>query len=178
MYCAHFFVSLQAEIKTICVTTMIKKGFLLLFAVVWFAQFAVAANGLWLVKKDGSMIGYLFDQNVSIRYTSTSIYVSSPEATVEYPFDDVRKVYFDEGVTGIDEAVLAKVEQQVRLTSNGVDIKGFAAGTPVTMVNLAGQVVMRRTTDAQGCLFISKGELSQGIYIIKVDKTSIKFNNK
>lgn len=157
---------------------MIKKGFLLLFAVVWFAQFAVAANGLWLVKKDGSKIGYLFEQNVYISYTSTSVILSTQEATVEYPYDDVRKVYFDEGVTDIDEALQVDVQQQVRLTSHGVDIKGYAASTPVTMANLAGQVVMRRTTDAQGCLFISKGELSQGIYIIKVDKTAIKFNNK
>ena len=157
---------------------MIKKVFLLLFAVVGFAQFAFAANGFWLVKKDGSKIGYLFEQSVSMSYTATSVIVSSPEATVEYPFDDVRKVYFDEGVTGIDETVLADVEQQIRLTSNGVDIKGFAAGTPVTMANLAGQVVMRRATDGNGHLFICKGELSQSIYIIKVGKTSIKFNNK
>ena len=157
---------------------MIKKVFLLLLAIVGFTQFAFAINGLWLVKKDGSKIGYLFDQNVSITYTSTSIYVSSSEVTVEYPFNDVRKVYFDEGVTSIDEAVLAEVEQQVRLTSNGVDIKGFAAGTPVTMANFAGQVVTQRATDANGHLFINKGELSQGTYIIKVGKTSIKFNNK
>lgn len=158
---------------------MVRNLFLiLLLATVGMSQIVVAANGFWLERKDGIKIGYLFDEVISVNYSMKGVEVKTTYATVEHAFDDVKKVWFDEGVTtGIDEAVLSTIQQQVYVTINGMEIKGFAPATLVTISNLSGQLLMQRTTDEQGCLNITKSEFPQGIYIIKVGKTAIKFNN-
>ena len=158
---------------------MVKHLFLIiLFAAAGFAQSAFAANGFWLEKKDGSKIGYLFDEVISVNYTMKGVEVKTSYATMEHAFDDVKKVWFDEGVTtGIEENTLSALQQQIRVSANGVEIKGIAPATPVSVSNLSGQILMQRTTDAQGSLYIGKSEMPQGIYIIKVGKTAIKFNN-
>jgi len=155
---------------------MIKKALLLAFVAM--THHAFATNGFWLEKKDGSKIGYFFEQTLNISYTSSKVVIQTLDATVEHAFDDVRKVYFDECTTGITPEVINDLDQQIHLTGNGVEINGFAAGTPVVIADLSGRVVSRRTVNANGYLFVSKAELSTGLYVVKVDKTAIKFNNK
>lgn len=162
------------------------KRFLLLsliaIVLAGFTQQAVAINGLWLEKKDGSKIGYLFENTIGINCTADSLRISTYDGTatqvVMHAFDDIRKVYFDQLTTKIDDNVLSTLQQQVRLTADGISISGFAAATPVVVADLGGRIVMRRSTAADGSLRIGRSALSRGTYIIKVDKTTIKFNNK
>ena len=157
---------------------MKKKLILLLLAIAGMMQYAIAANGLWLEKRDGGRIGFLFEQQIGIIYKTDSIFIYTEDAVASYPFDDVERICFDENVTNIDLAIVNSCEQQVRVTASGVEIKGFAAGTLVVVSNLAGSNFMSRTTDANGLLFIRKSDLPHGVNIIKAGKNSIKFNNK
>ena len=142
------------------------------------SQQARAANGLWLEKKDGTKIAYIFSYDLSISYTPESLVITTADGTVEHAFDDVRKVYFDNVTSSIDEQQLADIRQQGRLTAAGISISGFAAQTPVVVADAAGRVIMRRTTAADGSLVISRAELPQGICIVRADKSTIKLNNK
>ena len=155
-----------------------KKKVILMLVVVSMTQYAVAVNGLWLEKHDGSRIGYVFDQDITISYNSTSVVMSTGSTKVEYPFDDVKRVYFDDNVTKIVEIPFVESQQLIHIVANGLDLKGFDAGTYVTISDLTGRTVIKRVINKEGLLHISWSNLPCGIYVVKADKTSIKFYNK
>ena len=157
---------------------MIKKLFTLLLVALAFVQYATAANGLWLEKRDGSIISYLFEQEVRIAYTRDSVELITDNATVQYPFDEVKRVSFYDSSSDDVKMPGTEVQQQIRLVANGVEFSGFAAGTRVAISHLSGSSVANKTTDANGRLLIRKSDLPKGVIIIKADKTSIKFINK
>ena len=147
-------------------------------AAVGLSQYAVAANGLWLEKRDGSKIGYFFDQNITIKYDLDNIVMTAGDISVAYPFDDVWRVYFDNDVTGIAETQISENQQLVRVVAAGLELRGFDAGTSVFVSDLTGKISFLRTTNAEGLLYISWSDLPRGVYVIKAGKTTIKFNNK
>ena len=157
---------------------MKKKLIVLLLAAVGLAQYAVAANGLWLEKRDGSKIGYLFDQDITIQYNIEHVVLTAGDVAVEYPFDEVQRMYFDDDVTGIAETQISEKQQLIRVVAAGLELKGFDAGTPVMVSDLTGKVSFRRTTNADGVLYISRSDLPRGVCAVKAGKTTIKFNNK
>lgn len=156
---------------------MNKKLITLLLALGALTQSINATNGLWLEKRDGRKIGYVFDQNVTISYTYTSIVLTEAGVTAEYPFEDVKRIYFDEGVvSGIEAPSLSS--QQIRIMDNGVSLRGFDASTPVTVYDFSGRIVSQMTTDANGSLQLMRSTLPPGANIIKVGKSTIKYINK
>ncbi len=157
---------------------MKKKLFFILLSVMTLSQYAVAINGFWLDKRDGSTIGYLFDQDINISYTTTSVLLTANSVTVEYPFDDVIRMYFDDNVTGISNTTLTEKQQLIRIIANGLELKGFNASTLVTVSDLAGRVALQHTTDTNGLLYIRWYDLPRGVYVVRAGKTTIKFNNK
>lgn len=156
----------------------LKKLITMVFLVLGQTQYTTAVNGLWLEKHDGSRIGYVFDQDITISYNSTSLVMSIGTAMVEYPFDDVKRVYFDDNVTKIVEIPFAERQQLIHIVANGLDLRGFDAGTFVTISDLTGRVVIKNVIDEKGLLQISWSNLPCGVYVVKAKKTSIKFYNK
>ena len=155
-----------------------KKTIVMILAVVGLAQHVFAANGLWLEKRDGNKIGYLFDEEVTISYNSTSVVMTSQNASVEYPFSEVHRVYFGDDVTSNASTSIIEKQQQIRIFSNGLELKGFTAGTLVTISNLTGSFYTKRVANADGILYIKWSDMPHGVFIVKADKTTIKFNNK
>lgn len=155
-----------------------KKLFTLLLTMLALVQYATAANGLWLEKRDGSKTHYLFEQDVRIAYTRDSVVMITYDATVQYPFNEVKRLYFDESEPDKVEAPMADQHQLIRIVANGVEFKGFAAGTKVVVGDLSGKNIMNRATNENGQLLIKKEHLPQGVTIIKAGKNAIKFNNK
>jgi len=157
---------------------MKKQQLLLMLILLPMAAWAYPVNGLWLEKHDGSRIGYVFDQDITISYNSTSVVMSTGTTTVEYPFDGVKRVYFEDNVTKIVEIPFTERKQLIHIVANGLDLRGFDAGTSVTITDLTGRVVINRVIDEEGLLQISWSNLPCGVYVVKVNKTSIKFYNK
>lgn len=154
-----------------------KKLIITITAAIGLAQYAFAANGLWLEKRDGNKIGYLFNEEITISYNSKNVVITTPNISVEYPYNDVRRVYFDNNVTSDVTTPFIEKRQQIRIIANGLELKGYAAGTSVTISNLLGSFYLQRATDIDGFLNIRWRELPSGVYIIKADKTTIKFRN-
>lgn len=140
-------------------------------------QNVLADNGLWLEKRDGSKIGYLFDEEVTISYTSKSVVITTRNVSVEYPYNDVLRVCFDKNVTSDVITPFIEKQQQIRIIANGLELKGFASGTLVTISNILGNFYLQRATDTDGFLDLKWNKLPSGVYIVKADKTTIKFNN-
>lgn len=157
---------------------MNKKLIMMLTALVALSQGINAANGLWLEKRDGSRTGYLFDQNVTISYTYSDIVVSGTDVSAKYPFNDVKRIYFDDDVISGIEAVPTLSSQQIHIMDNGVSLSGFDATTPVTVYDFSGRIVSQTATDANGSLQLLRNTLPPGANIIKVGKSTIKYINK
>ena len=157
---------------------MNKKLIMMLTALAALSQGINAANGLWLEKRDGSKIGYLFDQDVTISYTYSDIVVADADNTAKYPFEDVKRIYFDDDVISGIEAAPTLSSQQIHIMDNGVSLSGFDATTPVTVYDFSGRIVSQTATDTNGSLQLLRNTLPPGANIIKVGKSTIKYINK
>lgn len=140
-------------------------------------QTASAIDGLWLMKHDGTLIGYTFDQYPTIGYHPDTIKIITSQATVGYPFDEVRKIYFGDNVNEIKDLTV-KPHQKIRATSNGLFLEGFAAKMPVLVCDVNGRTVLRANTATDGKLAIDMRTMPKGLYIVSVEKNSIKFTNR
>ena len=80
---------------------MKKTLLLLLMILTGITQAARAINGLWLEKQDGSLVGYVFEQGINISYKFNTVVMTTNTASAEYPFDDIKRIYFEDDVTKI-----------------------------------------------------------------------------
>ncbi len=160
-------------IKTIF---MKKKILLLLFAFLAMTQMVSAYNGLWLYKNDGTRLGFLFDEEVTMSYAVKSLVIQSKYATVEYPFEDVHKVEFADDVTsGVKSVKQSVASSTIRMTRYGIELSGFSAHTPVMVYDLSGRVLAQVYTDQAGAARVDMQTMPKGVYIVKAEKSSIKF---
>lgn len=154
------------------------KLFILQFFVLIGLQDTCAINGLWLQKKDGKTIGYLFENDISISYSRTSFIIHTSDASVEHSYEDINKVYFDDNVITIIEKMQKDEQQKISITAHEIEINGFERAIPVMITDLLGRLIISRATDANGSLLISRTDFPRGIYVVRVGQTAIKFNNK
>lgn len=156
---------------------MRKTLFLLMMAVFGIVQTVSAINGLWLEKKDGTLVGYVFDQGLNIGYNLNSVVMTTYYATVEYPFDDIKRIYFEDEVTEVASVSSTERQSQISLATDGVCLTGFAPSTPVWVYDASGRVVVRSAINADGSLLVNVRQLPKGVYIIKAERSVIKIKN-
>ena len=137
---------------------------LLLLVLLTFLQNATAINGLWLEKQDGTLVGYVFDQGLGISYKLNTVVMTTYYATVEYPFDDIKRIYFEDDVTEVASVSTTERLPQIRLTTDGVSLTGFATATPVKVYDVSGRTVMQTATNADGSLLLSISQLLLSIH--------------
>ena len=150
---------------------------LLLLVLLTFLQNATAINGLWLEKKDGTLVGYVFDQGLNIGYNLNSVVMTTYYATVEYPFDDIKRIYFEDEVTEVASVSSTERQSQISLATDGVCLTGFAPSTPVWVYDASGRVVVRSAINADGSLLVNVRQLPKGVYILKAERSVIKIKN-
>lgn len=134
---------------------------------------AWAEAGFYVVTNNESQTGFVFSNEPVWTFEGNILVISGIEAIVEYPMDNVARIYFDDvsSATGISEV---KSNELIRFVGDGVELTGFAANTVVTVCNLQGQQIGAYRIDDSGSLYISLADREQGIYIIKANKSTIK----
>lgn len=151
------------------------KKFLLSLTLMLATVAAWAEDGFYVVTTSGEQAGFIFSEQPVWTCEGDNLVITCMNNTVEYPMADVDCIYFDEigssSPTGITEVKNAEL---VRFVSDGVELTGFAANTPVTIYNLQGQLVGTYSTDGSGSLNISLADREQGIYIIHANKSTLK----
>ena len=153
---------------------MKKTLLLLLMILTGITQAARAINGLWLEKQDGSLVGYVFEQGINISYKFNTVVMTTNTASAEYPFDDIKRIYFEDDVTKIVSATTAAKLSQISLTSDGVSLTGFAPYTTVWVYDTKGHPIMKSSTDVNGSLLVNIKQLPKGIYIVKAERNAVK----
>ncbi len=155
-----------------------RKLTLLLFALFALLQHAAAFDGLWLEKKDGTRLGFKFADEITITYRNDSVIISSLNASAAYPFEEVKKITFAEGVNEIKDTKADVNTSKVLVYGDRVELVGFAAGMPVGVYDLSGRRVLEARVQGGKVTTVSLLSLPQGPYIVKVEKTSVKLIRK
>lgn len=100
------------------------------------------------------------------------------------PVENVGKVRFAQTApnmtTGIDQATVAGGDATPMLSRaicGDLVISNAAAGLPVSVYSIKGQLVKNGTTSGETTT-VSTGDLTSGVYILKVGDTALKFMKK
>ena len=150
------------------------KKFLLSLTLMVASFAAWAETGFYIEDYQGNRVGYYFVDEPVWTFQGDNLVITTVEYAVEYPMDDVARIYFDD-VSDIQSSVTeVKVDELIRIIPDGVELSGFAANTTVTAYNLQGQLVGTYRTDESGSLNISLADREQGFYIIKANKSTLK----
>ena len=149
-----------------------------IFSLVLLALCVVAASAgvknattLCIENLRGEVVQFPLTESPKMTFKGNFIVVQA-SATKVIRFKDVRQVYFTDGATGINDATAGEeIDNQL----NTITLNKFAANIPVRVYTTSGMIVKQATTDSEGSLQISTGDLSRGTYIIKAGKTAFKF---
>lgn len=158
---------------------MMKKKILTTLLFLTTAAGAWAEEGVWVEMKDATKQGFLFADNPIITYTADNLVMTTTKVTAEFPFADISKLYFDGNITvSAVENASGENTQIIRTTNGVVELSGFKGGTEVAVYDIMGKLIQLYETDADGNLSVDLATMSQGIYIIKAQQSTIKILNK
>lgn len=108
-----------------------------------------------------------------ITFDGSNLVVKTDQASAEFPLATVVKYYFAESdPTGNHDAT----EQMdlVYATQEGVQLRYCQPAMPVALYSVSGQLIKEYKTSDEGALEINLSSQSKGIYLIKMNNTTIK----
>ncbi len=156
-----------------------KKILLMMFAVVFAAVTLRAANVvnefryMTFTLTDGSEVSYSLD-GFKITYDSVNTYVESEGETYTIPTATIVKMNFTENPTSISAP---RVKAMLSVSAGGViTITGGQPGT-LRVYSTSGAMVYSSNANA-GETRVDLSALPDGIYIVKVNGQSLKFEKK
>ena len=156
-----------------------KRRFILFFALTTMFGSAMADDGVWVERLNGTKQGFLFAEAPKITYSGNDLVMTTTKATATFPLADVRRVYFHDTPTSIDSQHVADAQSPlIRVGSGGAALSGFSPDAPVEVFDAFGRLISRHKTSADGTLSVSLTAHPTGIYIIKAEKTTLKIQKK
>lgn len=155
------------------------KKFLLSLAMLCTTMMLHAANTVWCMVTNGgqsipvSNVSYILAEGTSPETFSIVLKSGSP-------VENVGMVKFAQlEATGIDAVPTTdgSVPMLARAFDGQLMISNAAAGLPVRVLSVNGQLVKSSVTD-NGSTELFIGDLTSGVYILKVGDTAVKFMKK
>ena len=113
-----------------------------------------------------------------LTYSGDNLVVKTNNASAEFPLGTVVRYYFAEsdptGVPTTQEEGMG----YLFVTEEGIRMSGFEPTLPVSLYTVNGQLIQEYKTTEDGSLEISLNGQPQGIYLIKLNTTTIKVIKK
>ena len=125
----------------------------------------------------GQRMEYLLTEKPRIVQSDATVTLTTTTTTMELKTSEVAKVYVALSTTGVvhvTKETLGKMER----VGNTLVLTGYEPNESVSLFTTDGKMLQHQSTDDQGYLVISLGQLQTGIYIIKTKQQSIKFIKK
>ena len=157
---------------------MKKKLVTIIFALLAIASGASADDGVWVELQNGEKQGFVFADKPKITYETENLVLTSTEATATFPITDIKRIYFDDVATTVTTVNSDGKGKVVRVTGNGAEFFGFAAGTPVAVYALSGKSLLQSQVGQDGTLTVNLSTLPQGTYIIRAEKSTLKIQTR
>ena len=145
-----------------------------------FTLFAIgvfADEGVWVEFLDGTKQGFLFVEKPKITYTAENLVMTTGDVVSdEFPLVGIARLYFaDDVVNSIDDLLInAGVHPIIRITSEGVSLFGYSSQSAVTVSDASGRLLSSHVISSDGSFSVNLSSYHNGIYLIKVGKTTIK----
>ncbi|MBR3518864.1 MAG: T9SS type A sorting domain-containing protein [Paludibacteraceae bacterium] len=112
-----------------------------------------------------------------LTYSGDNLVVKTNNASAEFPLGTVVRYYFSE----TDPTGVAAAQGEMGylfVTEEGIRMSGFEPSLPVSLYTVNGQLIQEYKTTEEGSLEISLNGQPQGIYLIKLNTTTIKVIKK
>jgi hypothetical protein len=117
---------------------------------------AAAQESLNLYTTTKGIISFTFEQEPRVTFpTAETLLVTAGDVTVEFPFSEVEKITFEEGLTSVESITVREGDTQV------------------SIYDLSGRMV-RQYVAKEGSATVSLSSLPAGTYIIKDGKRAYK----
>lgn len=125
---------------------MKKLKLLFISLLLCFVSTAFAENGVVLLMKDGSTVGFAFSQQPAMKTGSATLTMKYSGGTLQYEYSKVQRAYFSSDVTstGITIPTTGKsADVTFRFTDNGIDVLGLANGESASLYSIDGKQVAK-----------------------------------
>lgn len=130
------------------------------------------AQGHWFVVwlDNGGQISYPLTERPKVTRSGGTLTVSTTATTVEYAESEVHKFTLsDTGLGDVEGGVgsIAAVhEGELSRNGDSIELRGFSAGTSVSVYSVSGQRVLSERVGADGALSLDLSPLRSGIYLV------------
>ena len=106
----------------------------------------------------------------------TMVYEDGIKPDEQFVYDDVRKITFKNLITGIDDVAADETLNGINIKRNGsvISVEGIEGKAQLMIFDLAGRPVFKTTVCNSE--EINTEILSPGVYILKVNNKTYKFN--
>lgn len=134
------------------------------------------SNYICLTTKTGEQIKFTLDEKPKFSYGAKTVTWTTSTTSLEYNMVDIDKVTMGETPTDVIELAESPVSDGTISGKGGnISLSGFKAGSAVTVVNAAGQLVGSYKISQDGSLDINTESYPQGVYIFKTNTLTYKF---
>lgn len=158
----------------------IRKTVLAMMASLFISSSVFAEDGIKIkvVKVDGmAPVEYSINdiRKITFQEYGFTIMLNDGTSDSSMEYSDVQKMVFDNVITGIDNVKSEKVDN-IAITYNGsvIKVSGCEEAAQLRLFDISGRPVISQ--NIQGEAVISTENLASGVYILRVNNKTFKFN--
>lgn len=143
------------------------------------SQYGVVANAqkliVWL--NSGDKVYYELNTMPKTTFTESDIVISTTDASVVYPINDVKKYTFESSSSSIQN-IDGNKDIHVAQNGNIVTIANLKEGSSVKVYSVDGIMVSNYVAHANEPLKITLSKLPVGVYLIRTSNITYKITKR
>ncbi len=126
-----------------------------------------------VLMKDGSTQTYRLTDRPVITIQDRQLHIQSEVGDVLIPVDNIIRYTFERyDLTGVMD--LREEEPEMKYRNSELVVTGLKVGTNVDIYDLSGKLVRHLESRRNGSYRLSLSDLSKGVYVVKVNQTTLK----
>ena len=126
-----------------------------------------------VLMKDGSTQTYRLTDRPVITIQDRQLHIQSEVGDVLIPVGNIIRYTFERyDLTGVMD--LREEEPEMEYRNSELVVTGLKVGTNVDIYDLSGKLVRHLESRRNGSYRLSLSDLSKGVYVVKVNQTTLK----
>ncbi len=122
--------------------------------------------------KDLTKKSFVLAEAPTFQYKNDSLVINGSVST-SYPFEQVRKYYFEEGEYSDISSVDANEVRVTYLDNQHIQIEGLKENSQVALFSVLGQLIETKTSQSSEVLQLTLPK-AKGIYVLKINEQIVK----
>lgn len=122
--------------------------------------------------KDLTKKTFVFDESLNFQYKNDSLVINGGVSTA-YPFEQVRKYYFQYGESSEIPSVEANEVRVTYLDNQHIQIEGLKENSQVALFSVLGQLIEMKTSQSDEVVQLTLPN-TKGVYVLKIDDQIVK----